>query len=218
MGRERGLSTEVMALLARGHYGTHSVLDIVLSDGTPLHYSTAEFVLNGTQYLAKLHDTETLKLSRTSEIESIPLDVDNVDESLGITLTGETNMLDGATGRLGIVFIDTEIEDFIDLNIPLSYYDEKLSGDITSAALDDKADPPVVSFTLVNDLDSITIVGKTVVEMFPVQTPTPPENRPVTPNDLPDLPRIPTGGGGITGPEELPFRRGRNDIPFNYTN
>ena len=217
MGRERGLSAQIMALLARGHYGTHSTLDLVLSTGAQLHFATADLLLNGTQYLAKLHDTETLKLTRTSEIESIPLDADNVDQSLGITLSGDVNMLDGATGRLGIVFIDLEMPGFIDQNISLAYYDEKLSGDIVNAALDDKANPPVVTFTLVNDLDSVIIVGKTVAEMFPVQTPTPAENRPAFPNDLPDLPRSP--GGGLTGdPEEQPFRRGRNDIPFFYTN
>jgi hypothetical protein len=215
MSREPGLSAEVKALLARGHYGTHSTLDIVLSNGSQLHFATAELLLNGTQYLAKLHDVETLKLTSTSETESIPLNVDNVDQGLNPLLTDDVNLLDGATARLGIVFIDLEINDFIDLNIPLAYYAEKLSGDIVNAALDEKVDPPVVAFTLVNDLDAIIIVGKTVAEMFPVQTPTPVENRPPFPNDLP---RIPTGGGLTGDPDELPFRRGRNDIPFFYTN
>lgn len=221
MGRERGLSAEIMALLAHGRYGTHSVLDLVLADGTPLHLSTAELMLNGTQYIARLHEVETLKLTNTSEIESTQLDVDNVDGQFGSTLTGDTDMLAGATGRLGIVFIDLEIEDFIETNIPLAYYDEKLSGDIVGAALDDKVDPPLVSFTLVYELDSVVITGKTVGEMFPVQTPTPVENRPPFPNDLP-----PTiggeggsgGGGSILDPIDLPLRRGTNDIPFFNTN
>jgi hypothetical protein len=216
MGRELGLSEEIMALLESGHYGTQSTLDLVLADGTLFHFATAEFVLNGTQYLAKLHDTETLKLSSTSEIESIPLDVDNVNQALDTLVTGAVNLLAGATGRLGIVFIDLEIEDFIDQDIPLVYYDEKLSGDIVNAAKNDKVSPPVISFTLVNDLDSIIIVGKTVAEMFLVQTPTAPEDRPPFPHDLPRP--APTRGGLIENPFDLPFRRGRNDIPFFYSN
>ena len=215
MSRDQGLSAEIKALLARGHYGTHSTLDIVLADSTQLHFATADFLLNGTQYLAKLHDVDTLKLTSTSETESLPLNVDNVDQGLNPLLTDNVNLLDGATARLGIVFIDLEITNFIDLNIPLAYYVEKLSGEIVNAALDEKVDPPVVSFTLVYDLDSIIIVGKTVAEMFPVQTPTPVENRPAFPNDLP---RIPSGGGLTDDPNELPIGRGRNDIPFFYRN
>ncbi|MBD0372783.1 MAG: hypothetical protein ICV60_18205 [Pyrinomonadaceae bacterium] len=202
-GRERGLSNEIKALLARGRgYGTHSVLDITLSDGTPLHWATAKLMLNGVQYLAKLHELETLKLTgcMTDEVESIPLSVDNVDQTLGTTIASDVNLLDGATGVLGIVFIDEEIDGFIESNIPLAYYDQKLEGDIENAALDDKAKPPVVTFLLVNSLDSVVIMGKTVLELFPALTPAPPSERPPFPIDLP--PTRPGGGGGGVDPSE----------------
>lgn len=218
MGRERGLSEEIQALVARGRgFGTHSVLDITLSDGTELHWSTAELTLGGVQYLAKLHDTEPLKLlsSLTEEIESIPLSVDNIDQQLGTDIASDVSLLNGATGRLGLVFVDEEIDGFIDQDIPTTYYDEKLFGDLINAALDDKAEPPVVTFLLVNDLDSVVIMGKTVAEIFPSITPLPPSERPPFPIDLPPRP-IPGGGGGPIDPSD-PIgggRGGRFDIPY----
>lgn len=203
MGRERELSEEIQALLDRGRgYGTHSVLDITLSSGPVLHWTTAELMLNGVQYLAKLHPAETLKLtgSMTEEIESIPLRVDNVDQELGTTIAADVSLLEGATGRLGIVFIDHEIEDFIEGNIALAYYEEKLAGEIQNAALDDTVNPPVVTFELVNDLDTVIIMGKAIAEIFPAVTPPPPSERPPFPVDLPPL-----GGGGTGGGSSDPF-------------
>lgn len=212
MGRERGLSEEIQALLERGRgYGTHSVLRITLSDGTPLYWSTAELTLGGVQYLAKLHKTETLKLieAMAEEVESIPLNIDNVDQELGTTIAADVSLLNGATGTLGIVFIDHEIPGFIDQNIPLVYYDEKLSGDLINAALDDKVNPPVVTFLLVNDLDSVVIMGKTVAEIFPSVTPRPPSERPQFPVDFP---------GPTPGRREpldpIDPRRGRYEVPY----
>jgi hypothetical protein len=202
-GRDRGLSDEIKALLARGRgYGTQTVLDITLSDGTHLHWATAKLLLNGVQYLAKLHETETLKLTgcMTEEIESIPLSVDNVDQTLGTTIAGDVNLLNGATGVMGTVFIDYEIEDFLDSNIPLAYYDQKLEGDIENAVVDDKVNPPVVTFLLVNDLDSVIIMGKTVLEVFPALTQAPPSERPAFPITPLPPPRGGDGGGSDVDP------------------
>lgn len=214
-GRERELSNEIKALLVRGRgYGTHSVLDLTLSDGTELHFSTADVMIDGVQYLSKLAPVETLKLTgaMTEEVESIPLKINNVDQELGTTIAGDVNLLDGATGRLGIVFIDWEIDGFIESDIPLAYYDEKLAGDITNAAVDDKVNPPVVTFLLVSDLDSVVIVGKTVSEIFPSITPVPPSERPPFPNDLP--PGGGGGGGGLYDPSNPLDGPQRPMLPF----
>ncbi len=212
MGRERGLSAEIMALLARGRgYGTQSVVDITLSDGTELHFATAELMINGVQYLAKLHNTETLKLAtETDEIESISLDIDNVDQELGTYLAAEVNLLNGATAVLGIVFIDYEIEGFIEEDIPLAYYDEKLSGDVYNAAVNDQANPPVVTFVLDSDLDSVIIQGKTVFEIFPSVTSPSTAERPPFHNDLP----LRRGGGFPDIDDPIDGGGGRRRLPF----
>lgn len=160
---------------------------------TVLRYATAELTVGTALYLGKLLPGDGTEMSLLRSTDNAELKVSNVDRALGQTISGVTNALDGAFGTLGVVHKDARTG--------AVYYDQKMGGDVVRPQLDETADPPVVSFTLVPDIYNTDVTGRTFAEVFPYSEPAAPEDR-RDPDDLPGRP----GPGGSTGGGRPPLR------------
>lgn len=203
----RDLLPQLTALLAGGHCRSHTTLDVTLGDGSELRLATAEVQVGTILYQAQLVETGALKMSLLQSVDRVAVSIQNVDKVMGQVITGVEEALNGARASLGIVFINTDTG--------AVYYDERMPGEIVGAALDETVDPPVVSFSVVSDIDAAPdIVGMTVSEAFPVREPLQTEVRP-DPNDA--VPPVPIGGGGGAR-RPIGGGDGRYDRPFDYAN
>lgn len=167
----RDLSSALAALIASGDCKQYQTLDVLLADGTPLHLSSKPVTVGTTVYQPVLDEVEDAQIGLTSDDDSQEFKAANVDMVLGRTVTGQANLLDGATAIAGTVFVDKATG--------TAYYDERLPGALLSGEVTDKQ----LTLDLTDEVYATIIEGKTVDELFPFRPSPPPEDRP-NPNDL----------------------------------
>lgn len=188
----RELRPELEALIASGHCNWHSAIDIELTSGTELHFSSGEVFVDRfgieRQYLAKLRDVGPLDLSMDIEVDQIAFKVANVDMVAGQLFTGATRQLDGAQGTRGVIFIDRDA----DFSAGQHILDQNFPGELVAGEVSDET----VDFTMPSVVDTVIVSGRTIASEFQWREPI--SNIPLfDPSDLPSP--IPTGGGGLLG-------------------
>jgi len=193
----RELRPELQALINSGHCNWATAIDIILTSGTQLHLSSSELFIDRfgvlRNYLAKLRaeDIRSLEMSLDVESDQIEFAAANTDMVIGRALTSNVRELDGARATRGVIFIDTNL----DFSEGQHIYDATLPGELSSSEVTDEA----VSFSLISDVDSVVVSGRTIASEFQWRQPinTIPE---FDPNDNP---------GGDLDPNDFPGRRGR---------
>lgn len=156
----REVRTQLRDLIDTLRCNWHSTMDITLTSGVPLFFSTGEIHVNrfgkNQQYLARLSGLESLEMSLSEEVDGQAFKVGDVDNVVGQTLTGATRNLDGAEAISGVLFIDP--------SLPLSdaIWDAKMPGELMNGEVGD-AD---VSFSLVSLIDSVIVSGRTISSEF----------------------------------------------------
>ncbi len=186
----RELRPELETLIESGHCNWHTAIDIVLTGGTPQYLSTGEIHVDrfgiDRQYLAKLRpDVAPLTMSVDEEIDEISFKVANVNMEFGREFTGAVRRFDGARATRGVIFIDRDL-DFDDNQHIL---DQNFPGELQASEVSDES----VAFSLVSDIDSVIVSGRTIASEFqwrePIST-TPLRD----PSDI--LPPVLPGGPG----------------------
>lgn len=157
----RELSAGLQALIDSGHCMWFSTVVVTLTDPNipPIYLGTGEHEIDNKIFVAQLTQVEPFLASLTREQDFIVFRVNNVDTVMGQLLTGQTRMLDGATGMLGIIFINGDTGE--------AFYDEKMPGDIMSADVL----APDVGFELVSAIDAVQVSGETWSSSFPWREP-----------------------------------------------
>ena len=102
------LEAELQELIDSGSYSRVPVIDITLGDGTTLEFGREAITVDGRTYLARLRPSGALSLSLTAEVDRKEIEAHNLDKTLGQTVTGATNKLDGARATLGVVYVNTD--------------------------------------------------------------------------------------------------------------
>lgn len=167
----RELDPDLVTLINSGSCEDHTTLVLTLGDGvTVLRLATAELLIDGETFTAALKDSQGLKMSLDRVTDRIMLVVQNVDTVFGQLITASESALEGATGVLGIAFVDGG---------GTVFYDEKLSGDVIAGAIDENE----VELNFVADIYAALVVGETVASVFPYMA-TPPTEIVTDPNDL----------------------------------
>lgn len=179
----RTVAPALRTLIDSGHCQWGSTMVLTLTDGTILRLSTIEHEIDGHEFLARLSQLDPFVMAVTREQDSVTFKADNTDLTIGYTLTGQERVLDGATGMLGIIFINEDTgEVFVDDKMP----GDLMAGDVTQ---------PDVTFELVSALDSVIVGGATVASLFPWREPSTPGPH-INPNDLGDDLGSRGGSGG----------------------
>jgi hypothetical protein len=173
----RKISTQLRDLLDSGHCEWHTTVDVVPVAGSPFHLSSGEEMVDGVQYLAQLDEVNALEMSLTDESEQMEFKCQNVDMVMGRTITGSENLLNGARGTIGVVFIDEETQ--------TAYADKKMPTDLVTGEVTDQT----VAFKLVSQIDTAIIAGRTFASVFPWREPV--ASQPVF------NPSTGFGGGGV---------------------
>lgn len=196
----RTASPEIDALLESGAFESHLYLDITLRDGTLLHFSKARFDAGATEYLGRVTEFDTLKMSLTEIVDHMNVRLSNIDKEMGQSVTGASNLFNNAMCVHGMAFKD-----------PVTgavHLDEKIPGDIVPGDVEDET----VSATFYSEIEMGFIAGTTLGEAFPFSEPARVIDR-VDPNDLGSGDgRYPIHGGGRDdfwgGRDEGGFRHG----------
>ena len=194
----RELSAPLAALVASGHRRQHVALDVTLRDGTQFHLATGVATVGPVAYDPGLDEVEAMQLSLFADDDSQSLKAQNVDGVLGLTMTGQTNMLAGAKAVSGVIFKDPSTNE--------TFYDERMPGVLLASNVTAKH----VELVLVDEVYATVISGVSVTEEFPVRDAPPAATRP-DPDDLlpprvptdPDL-NLPGGDGGFRGRYLMP--------------
>ncbi len=169
----RELIPEIEAMIESGHCEDHTAVVITLGDGSPpLRFATAEQQVGSDVFLGKLRESQGLKMSLTAEFDQQIVEASNVDKVLGQQLTSVSNALEGATAKLGTIFVDEATGD--------AFFDEKLPCDVFTGAVDENGS----ALELVADIYSPRIVGVTVASVFTWNDRVPVESI-QDPNDIP---------------------------------
>jgi len=193
----RELRPELEALIAGGHCNWHTAIDLELTSGTELHFSTGEIFVDRfgieRQYLAKLprDGVGQLDMSVDIEVDQIAFKVANVDMVTGQLLTGATRQLDGARGTRGVIFIDRDL----DFSAGQHILDQNFPGELVAGEVSDET----VDFTMPSVVDTVIVAGRTIASEFQWREPV--SNVPIfNPREFPPGgPRDDFGGGGRYG-------------------
>jgi hypothetical protein len=182
----RELRTELETLIATGHCNWHTTVDVVLTGDVELHLSSGEIYVNRfgvtRQYLGKLENIQQLDMDLSTAVDQMIFSVANVDMVVGQTLTGADRRLDGARAVVGTLFIDRDDPDFA---AGQHIYDARMPGELVTGEVSD----PGVGFTVVSDVDSVVVAGRTIASEFQWREP------------ISVAPLFnPGGGGGDLGP------------------
>lgn len=195
----RELRPELEELIATGNYGMHTTHDIRLTDGTLIFLSSGEILVDNVdktqQYLARLHEVQSLEMSLDIAADMQQFNITNVDKVVGQTLTGAIRQLDGARSIIGTIFIDPN-KSYIPENF---FWDARMPTELSTGEVSDEK----VDFTATSDIDAISISGRLITEEFPWQEPVhvAPE---FDPNDLDPREQDPHRGRGRYGEFEDP--------------
>lgn len=213
MGRDH-IPAGLQALIATGHFTRHTTIDITLTDGTQLFFSTIEkdVVVDGVprSYLARLvpGSIGSLDMSLTLDMDQLEFAASNVNQQLGRTLTGATRRLDGALAVKGQLFINNDDPEEY-------YYDPQVPGELQAGDVTDEK----VTFSFISEIDAVIVSGRLISEEFPTVAATSPN--PIGPGTVPVIPPRP-GTGGLPGrydpvdPIDFP-RRDIPRMPFDVT-
>lgn len=199
----RELRPELETLIASGHCNWHTAMDITLTSGTQLYFSSGEIYVNRfgvtRQYLAKLREVGQLDLSVDVEVDQIGFKVANVDMVIGQTLTGATRQLDGARGTRGVIFIDRNDTNF---SAGQHILDQNFPGELVASEVSDET----ADFSMPSVIDSVIVSGRTIASEFQWREPV--SNVPDSdPSDIPIIVPDRRGGGGRYGDDAPPGPR-----------
>lgn len=161
----RELRPQLEALIASRHCSWQTTMDIILTSGLPLFFSSSDIFVDNfgktQQYTAKLRQDSVgaLSLSQDIEADMMEFGIDNLDKIFGQLFTGAVREFDGAQAIVGTLFVDPQNPDF---ELGEHYWDPKMPGDLVSSEIKDLK----VDLTLTSTIDSTIIPGRTIASEF----------------------------------------------------
>ncbi len=188
-------------MAALGRCTRRSTLSIVLGDGTPLHFATAEIEFGDTLYLGKLAPVDALNLELTTATEGVNLRVSNITLDLGRNLMNTPDVLSGTNAVFGVYFFDPDTGN--------EWHDEKIAGEIEVGDIDGDW----INLFFKSKVHAVQYTGVSIAAAFPYQAD--PEIAPVPPviNDIENVPRAAGGLGDRLSPLFDDFQNGRHYLP-----
>lgn len=98
--------SSLKTLLTSGWCKSYPALDLILKDGTPLHYSTTNITAGSTSYIQRLEKVGSLKLSLTRPADRCEITIDNVDGAPGQALVVPSAALTRCRASLSRIYVN----------------------------------------------------------------------------------------------------------------
>jgi len=126
--------SRLKTLLDLGWIHTYPAIDITLSDGTELHYSTVDIEFDGTVYESRLKSVGAIKTTLNSAVNRCEMKFDNSDLAVGDALDGGDidDLLDNAKAIVYRIYVNIDNHDE-------KWRIERISG-IVQASVEDESD------------------------------------------------------------------------------
>jgi hypothetical protein len=156
----RVLDSNLQALIDTGHREDHTALVLTLGNGRTVRFATADIAIGIDEFQPELAENDVLKISFDLASNGQTLKVQNVDRVFGRQLAGATELLEGASAVLGMIF--RRNPDTGDV-----WFDPKMPGDVLAGQIDENA----VELKFVADLNAGSISGVPIASIFPYSNP-----------------------------------------------